>query len=66
MYLADIFTVPANLAGHPWPLAALRLSSRACPSASSCSGRPFDEADLLRAGHALQERTDYHRRRPPV
>ncbi|MGH9780071.1 MAG: amidase family protein, partial [Candidatus Acidiferrales bacterium] len=29
-------------------------------------GRPFDEATVLRAGHAYQQATDFHTRRPPV
>ncbi len=29
-------------------------------------GRPFDEATVLRAGHAYQQATDWHTRRPPV
>ena len=36
MYLADIFTVPANLAGTSRALGPLRLRRRACPSACSC------------------------------
>jgi Asp-tRNA(Asn)/Glu-tRNA(Gln) amidotransferase A subunit family amidase len=29
-------------------------------------GKPFDEATLLRAAHAYQQATDWHRRVPPV
>ena len=29
-------------------------------------GRPFDEATVLRAGHAYQQATDWHLKRPPV
>jgi aspartyl-tRNA(Asn)/glutamyl-tRNA(Gln) amidotransferase subunit A len=28
-------------------------------------GRPFDEASILRVGHAYQEATHWHERRPP-
>jgi aspartyl-tRNA(Asn)/glutamyl-tRNA(Gln) amidotransferase subunit A len=30
------------------------------------SGRPFDEATVLRTGHAYQRATEWHRRRPPI
>jgi aspartyl-tRNA(Asn)/glutamyl-tRNA(Gln) amidotransferase subunit A len=65
MYLADIFTVPANLAGLP----ALSLPMDAAgglPTGLQLQGRPFEEATLLRAGHAFQQATDHHRRRPPI
>jgi aspartyl-tRNA(Asn)/glutamyl-tRNA(Gln) amidotransferase subunit A len=65
MYLADIFTVPANLAGIPGislpcgPAAAL-------PVGLQLLGRSFDEATLLRAGHAYQQATPHHRLAPPL
>ena len=64
MYLADVFTVPANLAGLP----GLSLPAGfvdGLPVGLQLLGRPFDEATLLRAGHALQQVTDHHRRPPP-
>ncbi len=64
MYLADVFTVPANLAGLP----GLSLPcgvAEGLPVGFQLLGRPFDEATLLRAGHAYQQATDHHRRRPP-
>ncbi|MET0552857.1 MAG: Asp-tRNA(Asn)/Glu-tRNA(Gln) amidotransferase subunit GatA [Vicinamibacteria bacterium] len=65
MYLADIFTVPASLAGIPG-LSVPAPPVDGLPVGLQLLGRPWGEADLLRAGHALQERTDFHRRRPPV
>jgi aspartyl-tRNA(Asn)/glutamyl-tRNA(Gln) amidotransferase subunit A len=65
MYLADIFTVPANLAGLP----ALSLPcGLACglPVGLQLVGRPFDEATLLRAGAAYQAATGHHRLTPPA
>jgi aspartyl-tRNA(Asn)/glutamyl-tRNA(Gln) amidotransferase subunit A len=65
MYLEDIFTVPANLAGIP----GLSLPAglvRGLPAGLQLLARPFDEATLLRAGHAFQERTSHHRARPPL
>jgi aspartyl-tRNA(Asn)/glutamyl-tRNA(Gln) amidotransferase subunit A len=64
MYLEDIFTVPANLAGIP----GLSLPGGfvgGLPVGVQLLGRPFDETTLLRLGHAYQERTDHHQKQPP-
>jgi aspartyl-tRNA(Asn)/glutamyl-tRNA(Gln) amidotransferase subunit A len=64
MYLEDIFTVPANLAGIP----GLSLPGGfvgGLPVGLQLLGRPFDEATLLRVGQAYQERTDHHLKQPP-
>ena len=65
MYLADIFTVPANLAGLP----ALSLPcglAAGLPVGLQLLGRPFDEATLLRAGAAYQDATRHHELAPPA
>jgi aspartyl-tRNA(Asn)/glutamyl-tRNA(Gln) amidotransferase subunit A len=65
MYLADIFTVPANLAGIP----GLSLPGGfvdGLPVGLQLLGRPFDEATLLRIGHAYQQRTRHHLAEPPA
>ncbi len=62
MYLGDIFTVPANLAGIP----ALSLPcGLACglPVGLQFLGRPFDEATLLAIGAVFQRVTRHHERR---
>jgi aspartyl-tRNA(Asn)/glutamyl-tRNA(Gln) amidotransferase subunit A len=64
MYLADVYTVTANLAGLP----ALSLPcgfSGALPVGLQLLGRPLDEATVLRAGDAFQRHTDFHERIPP-
>ena len=64
MYLADIFTVPANLAGIP----GLSLPGgfvEGLPVGIQLLGRPFDEATLLRMGHAYQQQTRHHLQEPP-
>jgi aspartyl-tRNA(Asn)/glutamyl-tRNA(Gln) amidotransferase subunit A len=65
MYLADIFTVPANLAGIP----GLSLPcgfTEGLPVGLQLLARSFDEVTLLRAGHLYQSRTVHHLARPPV
>jgi aspartyl-tRNA(Asn)/glutamyl-tRNA(Gln) amidotransferase subunit A len=63
MYLADIFTVPASLAGLP----GLSLPcgfSNGLPVGLQLVGRAFDESTLLRLGQAFQATTQHHRARP--
>jgi aspartyl-tRNA(Asn)/glutamyl-tRNA(Gln) amidotransferase subunit A len=64
MYLADIFTVPASLAGIPAVSLPCGLSE-GLPVGLQLQGRPFDEATLLRAGHAYQQATRFHLQSPP-
>ena len=65
MYLADIFTVPANLAGIPGLSLPCGFAD-GLPAGLQLLGRPFDEATLLRAGHAYQSLTTHHLARPPL
>ena len=52
MYLSDIYTVNANLAGIPGLVVPLPNHSSGLPVGLQLLGRPFDEATLLRAGRA--------------
>ena len=65
MYLADIFTVPANLAGLPGLSLPCGLAA-GLPVGLQLLGRPFDEATLLRAGAAYQKTTRHHELAPPA
>jgi aspartyl-tRNA(Asn)/glutamyl-tRNA(Gln) amidotransferase subunit A len=65
MYLADIFTVPASLAGIP----AVSLPcgfADGLPVGLQLQGRNFDETTLLRIGAAYQRATQHHLARPPL
>jgi len=42
------------------------FSSAGLPLALQIVGRPFAEATVLRVGHAYEQATDWHRRRPPL
>lgn len=53
MYLADVFTVPANLAALPGISVPCGLAS-SLPAGIQFVGRPFEESTLLRAGHAVE------------
>ena len=60
----NVFT-PSNVFGGP----SLELPngfSNGLPLGMQVIGRPFDEATVLRAGHAYQQATDWHARRPQL
>ncbi len=57
---------PFNMTGLPTLAIPTGFSSSGLPLSLQISGRPFDEATVLRVGHAYQRATDWHRRRPPV
>jgi aspartyl-tRNA(Asn)/glutamyl-tRNA(Gln) amidotransferase subunit A len=65
MYLADIFTVPANLAGLPGLSLPCGLAG-GLPVGLQLLARSFDEATLLRAGAAYQKATRHHELAPPL
>jgi aspartyl-tRNA(Asn)/glutamyl-tRNA(Gln) amidotransferase subunit A len=66
MYLADIFTVGANLAGLPSISIPCGLSSDRLPIGLQLTGRAFDESTLLRAADAYQRQTTWHESTPGV
>jgi aspartyl-tRNA(Asn)/glutamyl-tRNA(Gln) amidotransferase subunit A len=66
MYLNDVFTVTANLAGLPGISVPAGLSAEGLPLGLQLIGRPFDEATVLRVADAWQRITDWHTRRPPL
>jgi aspartyl-tRNA(Asn)/glutamyl-tRNA(Gln) amidotransferase subunit A len=66
MYLADIFTVSANLAGLPSLSVPCGFASERLPIGLQLTGRAFDEATLLRAGDAYQRDTDWHTHVPDL
>ena len=66
MYLADVFTVSANLTGLPAISVPCGFSPDRLPIGLQLTGRPFDEAGLLRVAHAYESATDWHRQSPPL
>jgi aspartyl-tRNA(Asn)/glutamyl-tRNA(Gln) amidotransferase subunit A len=55
MYLSDIYTITANLAGVPAVSLPCGLSSSGLPIGVQLIGKQFDEAGLLRAAHNLEQ-----------
>jgi aspartyl-tRNA(Asn)/glutamyl-tRNA(Gln) amidotransferase subunit A len=66
MYLADVFTVGANLAGVPAITVPCGFTAAQLPVGLQFTARKMDEATLLRVAAGYQHATDWHLRRPPV
>ena len=64
MYLADLFTVPASLAGVPGLSVPCGFGDRGRPVGLQLIANHFDEARLLGVAHRYQLATDWHRRIP--
>lgn len=64
MYLSDIFTISANLAGVPAISIPCGFSSENLPIGLQIIGRPFDEATILQVAHAYEQSTEWHKRKP--
>ena len=54
MYLADIFTVTASLAGIPGLSVPCGNNSEGLPIGLQVLGKHFDEATVLRVGHVVE------------
>ncbi|MGA8515348.1 MAG: Asp-tRNA(Asn)/Glu-tRNA(Gln) amidotransferase subunit GatA [Burkholderiaceae bacterium] len=65
-YLADIFTLPASLAGLPGMSLPVGFGAGSMPVGMQLMGNYFSEAKLLNMAHRLQQVTDFHSRRPPA
>ncbi|HEY8446444.1 MAG TPA: Asp-tRNA(Asn)/Glu-tRNA(Gln) amidotransferase subunit GatA [Thermomicrobiales bacterium] len=65
MYLADVFTVPANLAGIPG-IAVPCGFSEGLPVSLQVLAKPFDEETALRVAYAYEQSEGWWRMRPPV
>jgi len=63
-YLADIFTLPASLAGLPGMSVPAGFGAHGMPVGMQLIGNYFKEAQLLNVAHRLQQATDFHLRKP--
>ena len=57
---------PFNLTGLPTLALPCGFSSSGLPLSLQLSGRPFEEGTVLRVGHAYEQATRWHTRRPPL
>lgn len=66
MYLSDIYTISANLAGIPGLSIPCGHNAGNLPIGLQLLGKAFDEATLLAVGHRFQQATDHHSRFPEI
>ena len=66
MYLSDIFTLSANLAGIPGISVPCGFSAGGLPIGLQILGKHFDEETLLRTAYHFEQATDFHDNRPKL
>lgn len=66
MYLSDMFTIPANLAGIPGISVPCGFSKNGLPIGLQILGKPFDEELLFRLAHTYEQNTEWHKRKPKL
>jgi aspartyl-tRNA(Asn)/glutamyl-tRNA(Gln) amidotransferase subunit A len=66
MYLADVFTVSANLAGLPAVSVPCGFTAGNLPIGLQLTGRAFDEGTLLRIADAYERDTEWWKQQPPI
>lgn len=63
MYLSDIFTISANLAGIPALTIPCGFTRRGLPIGLQLMARPFAEEILFRIAYTFEQNTDFHKRK---
>ena len=64
MYLSDIYTIPANLAGIPAISIPCGFSQSGLPIGFQLMGKAFDEEMLLRVSYTYEQNTEWHLKKP--
>jgi aspartyl-tRNA(Asn)/glutamyl-tRNA(Gln) amidotransferase subunit A len=64
MYLSDIFTISANLAGIPALSVPCGFSAAGLPIGLQLMGTHFGEETILRVAHYFEQANDFHKRKP--
>ncbi len=66
MYLSDIFTISANMAGIPGMSVPCGFSTGGLPIGLQIMGNHFHEEKILKVAHAFEQATDFHTKKPPL
>jgi aspartyl-tRNA(Asn)/glutamyl-tRNA(Gln) amidotransferase subunit A len=66
MYLSDVYTIGANLAGLPGISVPCGFTKSGLPVGLQLVAPPFAEEKLLRVARMYERETDWHTRRPPL
>jgi aspartyl-tRNA(Asn)/glutamyl-tRNA(Gln) amidotransferase subunit A len=66
MYLSDIFTLSANLAGIPGMSVPCGFSSQGLPIGLQIMGEHFNEEQMIKVAYNFEQATDFHKKRPTL
>ncbi|MDD5428120.1 MAG: Asp-tRNA(Asn)/Glu-tRNA(Gln) amidotransferase subunit GatA [Candidatus Omnitrophica bacterium] len=66
MYLSDIYTIPANLAGLPAISIPCGFSKEGLPIGMQILAKAFDEETIFRAAYTFEQSTEFYRKRPKI
>jgi aspartyl-tRNA(Asn)/glutamyl-tRNA(Gln) amidotransferase subunit A len=66
MYLSDVYTIAANLAGIPGLSIPCGLDDKGLPIGLQILAPAFEEEKLLRIARMFEAQTDWHTKRPPL
>jgi aspartyl-tRNA(Asn)/glutamyl-tRNA(Gln) amidotransferase subunit A len=66
MYLSDVFTLSANLAGIPGLSVPCGFSIEGLPIGLQLMGNYFDEPTILRAAYQFEQATEFHKQKPKI
>ncbi len=66
MYLSDIYTIPANLAGIPAISVPCGFTGSGLPIGLQLMGRAFEEETILRMAHQYEQQTKFYEKKPTL
>ncbi|OIO37050.1 MAG: aspartyl/glutamyl-tRNA amidotransferase subunit A [Candidatus Omnitrophica bacterium CG1_02_44_16] len=66
MYLSDIYTISANLAGIPAISLPCGLTKKGLPIGMQVLGKPFGEEDIFRLAYQYEQNTAWHKEKPKL
>jgi aspartyl-tRNA(Asn)/glutamyl-tRNA(Gln) amidotransferase subunit A len=66
MYLSDVFTLSANLAGIPGMSVPCGFSTEGLPIGLQILGTHFDEENLFKVAYNFEQATDFHKKKPKI
>ena len=64
MYLSDIFTLSANLAGIPGMSVPCGFSTQGLPIGLQIMGEHFNEEKMIKVAYNFEQATDFHKKKP--
>src|SRR6185436_15882345 len=64
MYLSDIYTIPANLAGVPAMSLPCGFDKEGLPIGLQLMAKPFAEEIIFKAAYTFEQNTEWHKKKP--